>query len=149
MAEIDLTQAEADALIAMEKHRVDDQRHDYPWLGGCLTVPLQSADKREHFLLDISRSRIDVLRAKYQNRSRQVVVLVRLDIGGAPHRNPDGGEIPCPHLHVYREGFAHKWAVGAPTDKFPNTTDLWQTLNDFMRYCNITQPPIIEKGLFT
>ena len=22
---------------------------------------------------------------------------------GAPHRNPDGQEIPCPHLHVYRQ----------------------------------------------
>jgi len=149
MAEIDLTQAEADALIAMEKHRVDDQRHEYPSLGGFITVPLQSADKREHFLLDISRGRIDLLKGKYQDRSRQIVVLVRLDFGGAPHRNPDGQEIPCPHLHVYREGFGDKWAGPVPTDNFPNPANPWRTLDDFMRYCNITQPPIIEKGLFT
>jgi hypothetical protein len=30
MAEIDLTQAEADALITMAKYKVDDQLWDYP-----------------------------------------------------------------------------------------------------------------------
>ena len=38
MADIDLAQAEADALIAMEKHRVDDNE----WLFPCLGKDLQS-----------------------------------------------------------------------------------------------------------
>jgi len=117
--------------------------------GGSICIPLIAADKREHFLLDISRSRIDLLKGKYQNRARQVVVLVRLDFGGAPHRNPDDEEIACPHLHVYREGYGDRWAVPIPMDSFPNVADLWQTLQDFMRYCNITQPPSIQRGLFT
>ncbi len=33
MAEINLTQTEADMLIAMEKHRVNDDRWNYPGLG--------------------------------------------------------------------------------------------------------------------
>jgi len=148
MADINLTQAEADALIAMEKHRVNTDRHDFPLGGGALVVPLQSPDKREQFLLDISRSRIDLLKGTYQNRARQVVVLVRLDFGGAPHRNPDDTEVPSPHLHVYREGYGDKWAIPAPLDKFGNTADLWQTLKNFMRFCNITKPPHIERGLF-
>ena len=148
MADVNLTQAEADALIAMEKHRVNSDRHDFPMGGAALVVPLQSPDKREQFLLDISRSRIDLLKGTYQNRARQVVVLVRLDFGGAPHRNPDDTEVPSPHLHVYREGFGDKWAIPAPTDKFGDTGDLWRTLGEFMRFCNITQPPNIERGLF-
>jgi len=102
MAERDLTQSEADGLIQMHKVRVNDDLSEYPALGGSVTIPLTSRDRREHFLLDISRGRIDLLKGTYQNRGRQVVVLVRLDFGGPPHRNPDEREIPCAHLHVYR-----------------------------------------------
>ena len=149
MAELNLTQAEADALIAMEKHRVNEDRSDFPMGGQSLALLLQSPDKREHFLLDMSRGRIDLVKVKMQNRGRQVVVLVRLDLGGAPHRNPDGEEIPAPHLHVYREGYGDKWAIPVPADRFTATADLWATLEEFMRFCNITQPPRIEWGLFT
>jgi len=149
MADINLTQTEADALIAMEKQRIDDARWDYPGLGGSISIPLISQDKRENFLLDVSRGRIDLLKGTYQNRSRQVVVLVRLDFGGQPHRNPDDHEIPSPHLHVYREGYGDKWAIPVPPDRFPDILDLWQLLHDFMRFCNITEPPFIEKVLFS
>jgi hypothetical protein len=149
MAEINLTQGEADTLISMEKHRVNTERHDFPMNGQKVTLPLHSVDKREQFLLDIYRGRIDLLRGNYQNRARQVVVLVRLDFGGPPHRNPDDEEIPCPHLHLYREGYGHKWAVPIPAEHFTNPGDKWITLEEFMSYCNITQPPYIERGLFT
>jgi hypothetical protein len=76
-------------------------------------------------------------------------VLVRLDFGGAPHRNPDGEEIGSPHLHLYREGYGDKWAVPVPEDRFENLSDPWQTLEDFMRYCNVVQSPMIRRGLFT
>lgn len=148
MAEINLTQAEADALTVMEKHRMDNTRWNYPGLGGSVIIPLISTDKRENFLLDVSRGKIDLAKGTYQNRSRQVIVLVRLDFGGQLHRNPDGKEIPSPHLHIYREGYGAKWACPIPIDKFPNISDLWQTLEDFMKFCNITKPPLIERGLF-
>jgi hypothetical protein len=149
MADLTLTQAEADALIAMEKHRANEDQHDFPMAGDSLVLPLQSSDKREQFSLDISRGRIDLLRAKYQNRARQVIGLVRLDLGGRPHRNPDDQELPCPHLHVYKEGYGHKWATPVPVDRFNRISDLYGTLEDFMRFCNITQPPHINRGLFT
>jgi hypothetical protein len=149
MADMNITQAEADALVAMEKHRVNEDRSDFPMGGQSLVLPLQSPDKREQFLLDLSRGRIDLLKVKMQNRGRQVVVLVRLDLGGAPHRNPDDEEIPAPHLHVYREGYGDKWAMPIPADRFTATADLWVTLEEFMRFCNVTQPPHIERGLFT
>jgi hypothetical protein len=148
MAEINLTQTEADALIAMEKYCLDDRVWDYPGLGGAIAVPLVAPDKKENFFLDITRSRISLAKGTYQNRGRHVVVLARLDFGGPPHRNPDDSEVPCPHLHLYREGYGDKWAYPAPTDSFANLGDLWQTLEDFMRYCNITRPPIIQQALW-
>lgn len=149
MADIKLTQAEADALIAMEKYRVTDERSDFPMGGQSVVLPLRSADRREHFLLDLSRGRIDLLKVKMQSRGRQVVVLVRLDLGGAPHRNPDDQEIASPHLHIYREGYGDKWAVRVPKEHFRNVADIWTALEDFLRFCNVTQPPHIERGLFT
>ena len=148
MAEINLTQADADALIAMEKQRVNEERSSFPGRGEKLTLPLQSINKRERFLLDVSRARIDLLKIKMQNRARQVVVLVRLDLGGAPHRNPDDEEIPVPHLHLYREGYGDKWAMPLPANRFSDITDIRLTLDDFNRYCNITTPPHIDQRLF-
>jgi hypothetical protein len=74
---------------------------------------------------------------------------MRLDIDGPPHRNPDGEEIPCPHLHIYREGLGDKWAIPAPSDRYTNTSDLFTTCDAFMQHCNITVPPNIQKGLFS
>lgn len=149
MITTDLTQAEADALVTMEKIRVSEDEIQYPPAGGRVEVPLASVDRREDFVLDISRGRIDLCKTKYQNRVRHTEVLLRLDLGGPPHRNPDGEEIACPHLHVYREGFGDKWAIVAPSARFSDLSDRWQALLDFMRYCNIIQQPRIVKGLFS
>ena len=149
MAEANLTQAEADALLALEKRRRDDTEWDFPSLSGAVTIPLVSIDQREPFFLDIRRARINLAKGTYQNRGRQVVVLARLDFGGAPHRNPDGKEIGSPHLHLYREGFGDKWGYPVPSDRFANLDDPWKTLEDFMRFCNIVEPPVIRRGLFT
>lgn len=148
MADLQLTQAEADSLISMPKQRLDDAVWDYPGLGGNISIPLVSEDKRESFFLDIRRGRIDLSKGTYQNRTRKVIILVRLDFGGSPHRNPDGHEIACPHLHVYREGFGDKWAIPVPQDVFSDYDNLRQALDDFMRYCNIVIAPNIQWELF-
>ena len=149
MADANLTQAEADTLLALPKWRVDEEERDYPQLGGKITIPLVSVDRRERFLLDLHPGRIGLAKGTYQNRGRQVVILARLDFGGAPHRNPDGNRVASPHLHLYREGYDDKWAFPVPSNRFPNLTDAWQTLEDFMQYCNIVQLPFIRRGLFT
>ena len=149
MTDINLSQSEADALIAMEKYRVNEIQWDYPSLGGTVSIPLRSEDKREEFSLDMSRGKIDLKKTKYQNRARQVVVLVRVDLGGPSHRNPDDSEVATPHLHIYREGYGDKWATHLPSDSFSNVADQWQVLQDFMRFCSIVEPPMIRRGLFT
>jgi len=48
---------------------------------------------------------------------------------------------------IYREGYGTKWAKSISSDEFSDASDLWITLQDFMRYCNITKPPNIQKGI--
>ena len=148
MATVGLTQAEADALMAVEKVRADTKTWDYPLEGDGLTIPLTCRRQRELFSLDLKRYSISLIRYKYQTRSREVHILARLEFGGPPHRNPDGEELPCPHLHLYRHGFADKWAFPVPSESFPNLHDRHSALEDFMRYCNIVEPPRIVRGLF-
>ncbi len=149
MADIEITQTEADALIEIEKRPVDDNDWTFPGPGERILLELTSLDKREAFVLDVTRARIKLTKATFQNRARQAIILMRLDLDGSPHRNPDGTEIACPHLHVYREGFGDKWAIAAPVDRYPSTLDLLSTCEAFMRHCNITGSARPQKGLFS
>jgi len=149
LPEINLTQEDAEALLAMEKHKADDGVYEYPSLGGGIRVPLLSPDKREAFFLDVTRSQIKLTKGTYQNRARGVAILARLDFGGAPHRNPDDEEIPCPHLHLYREGYGDRWAMPLPAERFSDAGDPWLLLLEFMQFVNVTVPPDIRRGLFT
>jgi len=73
---------------------------------------------------------------------------MRLDLDGPPHRNPDDEWIPCPHLHVYREGFGDKWASTAPIERYTDPTNLGAMFHAFMKHCNVNKPPQIQVGLF-
>lgn len=141
-----LTQAEADALLAMEKVADDSSPRNFPGGGESLQVGLRSPDGREEFILDIYRGRIDLAKVTYQNRARVTTVLARLDLGGPPHTNPDGTLVKTPHLHLYREGYADKWAFDVPDD-FLDLDDARVTLYDFLGYCNVTDPPTFQDRL--
>lgn len=143
-----LGQAVADGLIIVEKKCVDRAVFNFPSAGDKMRVPLLSVDGANQFLLDMTRGRIRLAQATYQNRVFLAVVLLRLDLDGPPHTNPDGTEIGCPHLHRYREGYGDKWAEAVQSDVFGDPSDLWRTLYDFMRYCNVTQLPQLQQGLF-
>lgn len=143
------TQAEADALLALEKRRQDETVWLLPEQGNRLSIPIVSLDGREAFLLDISRSRIILEKGTYQHRARKTVILARLDFGGPPHRNPDDQEIAGTHLHIYREGYGDKWAFPVSPAQFPNITDRWLMLQNFMGFCNIVQAPHLQRGLFS
>lgn len=109
-----LTQHEADALIRMPKRLTlpPKQPITLPSNGQKKVLEAESLDGRERFHFDINRASIKVTQATYQNRSRGTILL-RLDLDGPPHENPDETrtEVPCPHLHVYREGWETRWAI--------------------------------------
>ena len=147
MAEQNLKQHEADALIAMEKRRLDATRHDFGGNVSKLSVDLQSLDGREAFVLDLWKGSLSIGKRKHQVRGHKTIILVRLDLGGAPHRNPDGVAVPCPHVHRYREGWGNKWAEPIDPAVFTDPADATRTLAEFLAYCRVTEPPIIEMGM--
>ena len=151
-----LTQSEANALINIPKIKNSDDSYDFPLPGDFLKIPIISQDEQENFLIDISIGRILLTQCTYQERYQTIIILIRLDVDGPPHTNPEvvnvplpyltpynGQTIDCPHLHVYVEGFMDKWAIPAPNDEFPDTTNLYKTLQDFFQYCNIIETPKI------
>jgi hypothetical protein len=153
---MNLTQAEADALLAMPKALPSD---DVLELTQTTTMDrdwtLFSHDRRELFFLTIERGQRRLLRVKYQTRAREVVVLARLDLNGRPHRNPIGqpyrpGELlPESHLHLYREGFDARVAFRLdeiPSSPLTSSTD-FQSLEWFLRFCAVDPLPKIQLGL--
>lgn len=143
----ELTQEEAQYLISIAKEYMGDKIFEYPDVGGKLNIDLQSHDGKEDFILDITRSRIDFMKYTFQNRVRKAITLIRIDIGGAPHRNPDGKEIGIPHIHIYKERYGDKYAYKLPSN-FDGCKDTFDYLNAFMDFCNIVKKPKINMRLF-
>jgi hypothetical protein len=141
-----LTQQEADDLLSLEKH-YRGGKEIFIDLNKNLCIPLHSPDNREEFILDIWRGAISLKKTKFQTRARTTVILVRVDIGGAPHRNPDGIEIQCPHIHFYKAGFDDKWAEPL-SNHFINFNDPIKILHEFMKYCKVITRSCVQGVLF-
>lgn len=145
---IDFPQHEADRLLAIPKH-AEQERLVFPGgAGGKLTIHLHSDDRHEEFLMDVTRASIRLTKATLQHRARVAVILVRIDLDGPPHRNPDGAEIPCPHIHLYREGYGDKWASLLPP-WVTDPSDPWRTFHELMLFCNVVTAPNLEREFFT
>ncbi len=141
-----LTQTEADSLIVMRKSLATPGTIVMPpGIDG--THDLIGADPRERFLLDIWRGALRLSKLKFQTRARAIVVLIRVDIGGAPHTNPDGQSIGGTHIHRYREGYEDRWAEVLEPTEFSDPSDIAQAFGDFCRICNIAPVPSFQRGL--
>jgi len=141
-----LSQPEADRLILMEKRKLDENVWGFPDWGGSVSVPVESVDRSERFLFDLGRGRIKLSKLKYQERYI-IYQLVRLDIDGADHMNPDGAIVPCPHLHRYREGYGDSWAEPCPTEFFTDLSNIRTTLYQFFEFCHVVAPPRVDVGV--
>ena len=142
-----LTQQRADELMGMPKYCVDASPIAFPLPDQATQLQLKSSDNREEFLVDVNRKgRIKLSKCTYQERYEVVDILLRLNVAGPPHVNPDGQDVPSPHLHVYREGFGDKWAKPAPSD-FSKLSDLAKTLEHFLTYCEVQKVPLIQRGV--
>lgn len=142
-----LDQATVDALLRLDKLLVNAGAINFPSPGSAQELEVKSSDDRETFLIDTNRrGRIKISKCTYQERYNVIEILLQLDIDGPPHQNPDGTEIPCPHLHIYREGYADKWAQPIPAD-FTNPSDLIATLREFLAYCRVQNIPGINRPL--
>lgn len=144
---MEITQTEAEYLMKLVKQF---ETKDTIVLGNTYLKkihPLISMDGREKFSLDIWHSSFILNKYRFQERARSVIILARVDIGGALHTNPDGVKVLCPHIHLYREGYGDKWAYPLEDYKFQNSNDIVTTFIDFARFCNIVDLPKIQRSL--
>ena len=155
MADIHLPQQEADTLLQVEKVYEGDPNRDYPNPGEKLVLESVSVDGADRFHVDVFRGAICLTKATHNLRVRKAIPLLRLDLDGRPHRNPDGQDVGRTHLHVYREGYGDAWAyalpgpVPEPLPPFELTdySDLGGALDYFLVYCRITSRPTLNRVL--
>jgi hypothetical protein len=139
-----LSQADADGLLGMPKR----------YSGASVVKFAPGADVRadmqgiphpeERFMLDLWRGRRNVVKIKFQTRGRNIFVLARLDINGAPHVNPDGRLIEGTHLHLYTEEYGTRVARPVGPADFSDLSDLNSTFAEFCQMCSIVGPPVLD-----
>jgi hypothetical protein len=139
-----LTQVEAQQLMEMTKRFVRPPAAIAIPPGADETYELAGPNDREKFLLDVWRGTLRLSKLKLQERARTIVVLVRLDVDGAPHTNPDGQRLSGTHVHLFKEGYDDRWAYPVDASRFTTLSDPGATFQDFCAFCNIESPPPIQ-----
>jgi hypothetical protein len=139
-----LTQTEADLFMQMVKHFIRPPATISIPPGVDDTYELAGPNNRETFLLDVSRGTLRLSKLKYQNRVQTAVILVRLDVDGAPHTNPNGERLSGTHLHLFKVGFDDKWAYPVDHLIFSTLNDPGTTFHEFCAFCKIEAPPTVQ-----
>lgn len=133
-----LTQEEANILISSLKQLLNEKTFiTFPEAGGKLLLKCKDGNNN-NYIIDVQRGRIKPSKGTYQTRYNKSTIIIRVDIDGPPHDNPDGEEVPCPHIHVYREGYEDKWAFPLDREIITDPQDLIQVLIDYFTYNNIS-----------
>lgn len=98
-------------------------------------------DKDEKFTLIVNRKghrnlhNLTIL----LNKVTKNEILVRFDVNGSDHQNPDGTIIPTPHLHLYNDEYDNG-GIAIPLSEVSDTSlikELDDSLEFFMNYTNI------------
>jgi len=110
---------------------------------------LKADSSKYSFLIDINRKgRKGYLTLQLRNSNYQDKPLIRLDISGPAHKNPEGdfegaGQIiPCPHMHIATEKYGD--SIAYPLDHesinlhltYNMLHDLVIVLRNFLKYIN-------------
>ena len=141
-----LTQEEVDVFLEILKQiKSAGELLSFPGPGEYKSLNLISEDSKHEFLVDINRKGYlnDAKKYTYQARYRKDIILLRLDIDGPEHTNPDGTVLPGRHLHVYKEGCDDRWAIEVPQEII-NPDDMYQTLIDFLKYFKTTNADMLK-----
>lgn len=135
-----MTQQEINTLIAMEKRIIHPSSIiTMPDPTKCRAFNLCSIDRTKNFIIDINRKTktyVAPYKYAYQKRYTIDIILLRLDIGGRGHTNPDGTEVPEIHMHIWKVGYKDFWAKAVP-GIFPDVNNLPETMKTFLQYCNV------------
>ncbi len=133
-----MTKEKAQELINVMKELLKTGTYMLPVVGTTGKIDLKSlSSPRDRFDVFINR-KARIVSNKYTLLLRYPEEnLLRIDVNGPAHVNPDGSIIPCPHIHmrIKDEGRWDAYAYDIPA-VFGNSEDCASTLRDFLQYCN-------------
>lgn len=141
-----LSQAAADHLARIAKQITSARVVIVPTAGGQGAWEA-TATRQETFHLHMRRGRKVTSQVTLQERYETNEILLRLDVDGPTHANPDGTVVPTPHLHIYCEGYDDKWAFPVPPDLDISSGDAALLLITFLAYCGISPIPPVQGGV--
>lgn len=142
-----LSQVEADYLVRVAKQINSAKVIVVPAAGGHDEWQATSVGGKDRFHLHMQRGRKVSTKVTLQERYETNEILLRLDIDGPTHGNPDGTVVPTPHLHIYREAFDDKWAFAVPPDLDISSGNPVDILASFLVYCGVVEIPPIQGGV--
>jgi hypothetical protein len=130
----------------MEKFPLHDICYTFPTAGEKLEIPLKAETEDVCFKFSLYKGSRNILKCTYQT-GYENYPLLRLDLNSS-HKNPDGEIIKGTHLHIYRWGYADKFACRLPFEGFfVNTENIYETLKEFMRFSKISAKLRIQPTL--
>lgn len=134
-----LTQNDARYLIKVLKLLKGEKMITFPSPNEQMVLEAQSDElDNDKFLFYINRKgQYNLKKCTYVSRYNNVYNLLRIDIDGPPHDNPDGTTVSCPHIHIYKEGYNLSWAYPLSPEIKTDPKDLIMVLIDFLKYTNI------------
>ena len=140
-----MTTQEAENIIAMLKKMVERYLM-LPESGEKKDYKIETLDNKYEFVLNVSRtSRIKEKKCTYIVRTKDTGInLLRLDVNGPPHKNPDHTIIDCPHLHVFKEEFEDRnlpYAIPFEVD----SEDLSEACIKFLKKFNVIDIPTMTE----
>lgn len=142
-----MTHEEAQGFIQVLKLIIQKGVFALPQAGERNTLDLRSvfSDKDRFFVIYNRYSRIRKDKYTLLLRYGKDQCLLRIDVGGPPHTNPDGTIVKYPHIHIQQKdnGKWDAWAFELPAI-FGHVEDRLQTFMDFLEYCNVNNISSIE-----
>ena len=145
-----LSQQEIECLLQILKELMEKQPLAFPSASDSQEYQIVSEDKRDKFIINANRKgHINITKCTFQERHQSGEILLRLDLNGRPHTNPDGEVLPCPHLHIIKENCGTSWAYPVPKVIFTDINDLLLSFINFLEYCKVkgTESIIFQDGL--
>ena len=142
-----MTCGEAQGLIQVLKKIIECKGFAIPKPGTRNVIELSSVfSDSDKFKVDFNRhSTIRPEKYTLQLRYGKDQGLLRIDVNGPKHTNPDGTIVECPHIHVQTHDRGHwdAWAYDLPV-VFGDVEDRINTLKQFLDYCNVNNVSSIE-----
>lgn len=120
LGEYMISQIEADEMLQTIKSATRKDTFFWRYNERFDEIVIADNDEKLIFVLSLKKNEFEI-RLNFRSKNKQIV-LARVD-SQKQHFNPDGTKITGPHLHLYKEGYAEKWAtpinwynIGSPID---------------------------------